>query len=122
MLVPPVAGRERDASQQAESYLYFLRGQQASLRDDPEGGIPRVGDPAGGGGAAAVFGDEERGGFYDGEARGDLVMRLKGDFDSATPTASSVGAMEFAKLGEITGREDFRAVARKAHGGSGWRC
>jgi uncharacterized protein YyaL (SSP411 family) len=64
--------------------------------------------------AAKRFGDAQRGGFFDGEARKDLVLRLKGDFDSAMPTSGSVGAMEFAKLGEITGRADLRETGRKA--------
>ena len=107
----------RDSSQQAESYLYFLRGTrrlyETTLKEEylelavelAEGTVKR-------------FYDEKGGGFYDGEDRKDLVLRLKGDFDSATPTASSVGAVEFAKLGEMTGRQDFRKVADHTMNGS----
>lgn len=38
---------------------------------------------------------------------------MKDDYDGATPTASSVGAMRFLVLAEITGRKDFRDVAGK---------
>ena len=41
-------------------------------------------------------------------------MRLKDDFDGATPTASSQGALQFLKLAEMTGREEFRKIAEKS--------
>ena len=102
-----------DGSQQSESYLYFLRGSrvlyEATL--DPvylslaiELAVK----------ARTLFYDEENGGFFDGEKRGDLVFRLKDDYDSATPTPSSVARLEYAVLAELTGREDFREVADKS--------
>ena len=67
-------------------------------------------------GAVALFYDEKNGCFFQGEERADLVLRLKGQFDSAIPTESSVGAREFSILSEITGREDLQKVAEKTLG------
>ena len=102
-----------DRSQQSESYLYFLRGSrllyEATLDPSYLGlAIELAGK------ARALFYDEQNGGFFDGEKRGDLVFRLKDDYDSATPTPSSVARLEYAVLAEITGREDFREVAEKS--------
>jgi uncharacterized protein YyaL (SSP411 family) len=58
-------------------------------------------------GARERFFDEKEGGFFDGEKRPDLVMRLKDDYDSAVPTASSLGAQELVLYAEMTGREDL---------------
>ncbi|NIP92628.1 MAG: hypothetical protein GWO24_03840, partial [Akkermansiaceae bacterium] len=102
-----------DRSQQAESYLYLLRGSRVLYEATLEPGYlafaVELAEKA-----REVFYDEENGGFFDGEKREDLVMRLKDDFDSATPTSSSVGRLEFTILAEITGRKDFREVAEKS--------
>lgn len=102
----------RDSSQQAESYLYFLRGSRVlyemTLKTAYLDLALKLAE-----GARQRFYDAERGGFFDGEKRPDLVMRLKDDFDSALPTPGSVGAFEFLVLGELTGRDDLRAVGRK---------
>ena len=59
-------------------------------------------------GARARFFDKEKGGFFDGEKRDDLVLRLKDDYDSAMPTASSLGVQELVWYAEMTGREDLK--------------
>ena len=56
----------------------------------------------------ARFFDKEKGGFFDGEERDDLVLRLKDDYDSAMPTASSLGVQELVWYAEITDREDLK--------------
>jgi uncharacterized protein YyaL (SSP411 family) len=103
---------ERDSSQQAESYLYFLRGTRVlyEMTLDPAylTLALRLAE-----GAKERFYDAKNGGFYDGEVRKDLVMRLKDDFDSAMPTSGSVGAYEFLVLGEMTGQDELREVGRK---------
>jgi len=103
---------ERDDSQQAESYLYFLRGSRVLYEMTLKPGYlemaVRLAE-----GARVRFYDEKHAGFFDGENREDLVMRLKDDFDSALPTPGSVGTVEFLVLGEMTGREEFRDVGRK---------
>ena len=102
-----------DASQQSESYLYLLRASrvlyEATL--DPKYLVFAI-DLADK--AIALFYDEANGGFFDGEKRGDLVFRLKDSFDSAMPTPSSVGRLEYAVLAEITGKQKYREVAEKS--------
>lgn len=103
---------QRDSSQQASSYLQMIAGSLGLYETTLEPGYLdfaiRLAE-----GARALFYDEVRGGFFVGTDRPDLVLRLKDDFDGATPTASSVGAMQFLKLAEITGRGDFREVVEK---------
>jgi uncharacterized protein YyaL (SSP411 family) len=107
---------ERDSSQQAESYLYMIRGSRLLYETTLEGGYLELA-VALADGARERFFDEKNGGFFDGEAREDVFLRWKDDFDSALPTVSSVGAMEFSVLAEMTGREDLREVATKTLGG-----
>jgi uncharacterized protein YyaL (SSP411 family) len=63
--------------------------------------------------AKVLFYDDKNGGFFQGETRVDLVLRLKGQFDGALPTESSVAAREYAVLAAMTGRGDFREIAEK---------
>ena len=101
---------ERDETVQAESYLLFLAGTrklyEASLEKDDLVLAVKLAE-----GAKQLFYDEKNGGFFQGEKRDDLVLRLKGQFDSAIPTESSVAAREYTILSEITGRADFKKVA-----------
>ncbi|YCM44488.1 thioredoxin domain-containing protein [Verrucomicrobiaceae bacterium 227] len=103
---------ERDQSLQAESYLLFLSGTrklyEATLDEDYLSFAIELAE-----GALKNFYDEKNGGFFQGEKRPDLVLRLKGQFDGAIPTESSVAVREFAILAEMTGREEFRAIAGK---------
>ena len=102
---------ERDSSQQAESYLSFLRASRNlyEVTLDPEYlefavALAEV--------TRDLLYDPKGGGFYDSPGGDDVVLRLKDDFDSAQPTPTSLGAMEFTVLAEITGREDLREVAQ----------
>ncbi len=101
---------ERDETVQAESYLLFLAGTrklyEATLEKEHLKLAVKLAE-----GARKLFYDEKNGGFFQGEKRADLVLRLKGQFDSAIPTESSVAAREFAILSEITGRADFKKVS-----------
>jgi len=66
-----------------------------------------------------IFHDAKNGGFFGSAEADDVIVRLKGGYDGAMPTASSIAAMEFLKLAEITGRKDFMQVAEgtfRAHG------
>jgi len=110
----------RDSSHQASSYLQMIAGSlglyEATLNPEYLEFAIQLAE-----GARQLFYDEKNGGFYLGTQRADLVLRLKDDYDGATPTASSVGAMEFWKLAKITGRKDFRELADKtlgAHSGT----
>ena len=102
-----------DGSQQSESYLYFLRGSrvlyEATLNPSYLSLAVTLADRA-----IALFYDKLNGGFFDGEDRDDLVFRLKDDYDSATPTPSSVARFEYGVLSEITGEGSYREVAEKS--------
>ena len=107
-----------DASVQAESYLLMLQASRRSyeMTLDPEL-LEFAVDLAEA--SIALFHDPENGGFYGSAVADDVIVRLKGDYDGAIPTASSIAVMEFLKLSEITGRKDFMDIAEgafKAHG------
>lgn len=103
---------ERDQSLQAESYLMFLAGTrklyEATLDPAHLELAIRLAE-----GAGEIFYDKENGGFFQGEKRPDLVLRLKGQFDGALPTESSLAVKEFVILAEMTGREEFREISKK---------
>jgi uncharacterized protein YyaL (SSP411 family) len=103
---------ERDESVQAESYLMLLAGTrklyEAEVKAEDLAFCVQLAE-----GALKLFYDEKNGGFYQGEKRPDLVLRLKGQFDGAIPTESSVAVREFAVLAKMTDREDFKKVAEK---------
>jgi len=100
---------ERDKSHQASSYLQMIAGSlglyETTLKPEYLEFAIQLSE-----GARKLFYDEGHGGFFLGTKRPDLVLRLKDDYDGAVPTASSVGAMVFWKLAEITGRTDFKEV------------
>jgi len=59
--------------------------------------------------AMALFEDGENGGFYStAGSGGELVLRLKDDYDGAEPSGNSVMALALLRLARMTGREDFR--------------
>ena len=103
---------ERDQSQQASSYLQMMAGSlglyQTTLDPAYLDFSIQLAE-----GARSLFYDEKHGGFFLGTKRPDLVLRLKDDFDGAVATASSVAAMQYHILAEITGRKDFREVVDK---------
>ncbi len=58
------------------------------------------------------FGDADAGGFWQTDgAGGDLILRLKEDYDGAEPSGNSVAALALLKLAAITGRDDLRLLA-----------
>ncbi|MDA7882562.1 thioredoxin domain-containing protein, partial [Akkermansiaceae bacterium] len=80
---------ERDETLQAESYLCLLRGTrqlyEATLDEEDLKFAVQLAEES-----RKHFYDEKNGGFFQGEKRDDLVLRLKGQHDSAMPTESSV--------------------------------
>ena len=101
---------DRDDSAQAQSYLLFLAGTrklyEASLqKKDLELAIGLAES------AVELFYDKKNGGFYQGEKRDDLVLRLKGQFDGAIPVGSSIAAREFGILAQVTGRDDLAKIS-----------
>jgi uncharacterized protein YyaL (SSP411 family) len=57
----------------------------------------------------AKFYDSANGGFWQSPANmGDLILRVKDDYDGAEPSGNSVATLALLKLAAITGRDDFR--------------
>jgi uncharacterized protein len=57
----------------------------------------------------AKFYDAANGGFWQTlSGTGDLILRVKDDYDGAEPSGNSVATLALLKLAAITGREDFR--------------
>jgi uncharacterized protein YyaL (SSP411 family) len=65
--------------------------------------------------AIELFEDRERGAFFSAgfSAAGDLVLRLKDDYDGAEPSGNSAMAMALLRLARMTDRGDFRASAER---------
>jgi uncharacterized protein YyaL (SSP411 family) len=62
----------------------------------------------------ARFYDKDQGGFWQsGAGSGDLILRVKEDYDGAEPSGNSVATLALLKLAAITEREDFRDAAEK---------
>jgi uncharacterized protein YyaL (SSP411 family) len=60
----------------------------------------------------ATFYDHANGGFWQSPAgAGDLILRIKDDYDGAEPSGNSVATLALLKLAAITDREDFRQPA-----------
>jgi uncharacterized protein YyaL (SSP411 family) len=60
----------------------------------------------------AKFHDATNGGFWQSPAEsGDLILRVKDDYDGAEPSGNSVATLALLKLAAITGREDFKHPA-----------
>ena len=60
----------------------------------------------------AKFYDSRGGGFWQGPAdAGDLIWRVKDDYDGAEPSGNSAATLALLRLAAITGRREFRAAA-----------
>jgi uncharacterized protein YyaL (SSP411 family) len=67
------------------------------------------------GGMDAGFWDEARGGYFNSPAgAGDVVVRLKEDYDGAEPAATSVAALNLFRLSSLTGDLETRDRGRRA--------
>jgi uncharacterized protein YyaL (SSP411 family) len=64
-------------------------------------------------GMIGKFYDHENGGFWQSSA-GDLILRVKEDYDGAEPSGNSVAIMALLKLGKITDRKEFTETAEKS--------
>jgi uncharacterized protein len=63
----------------------------------------------------AKFYDPGDGGFWQSASgAGDLILRVKEDYDGAEPSGNSVAVLALLKLGAITERKDFREAAEKS--------
>jgi uncharacterized protein len=59
------------------------------------------------------FEDPEQGGFYQSASVGDLILRLKEDYDGAEPSGNSVATLALLRLAAITGRAEFREAGER---------
>jgi hypothetical protein len=102
---------ERDAVQLLTAYAFLLDGvihlYEATLQ-------PRHLDFAGELAAAllARFYDPAKGGFWQSPAgAGDLILRVKEEYDGAEPAGNSVAVLALLRLAALTGREELRQAA-----------
>jgi uncharacterized protein YyaL (SSP411 family) len=65
----------------------------------------------------ALFWDEDEGGYFATEAKGEIVLRLKDDYDGAEPAASSRALANLVRLSVLKGERDgdspYRGRARR---------
>ncbi len=62
----------------------------------------------------AKFYDRQQGGFYDSASEtGDLILRVKEDYDGAEPSGNATAVLALLRLGAITDRKDFKDAAEK---------
>ena len=102
---------ERDSVQLLEAYAFQLSGvidlYEATLEPEHLDFAIALAEAM-----IAKFYDAENGGFWQGAGNaGDLILRLKDDYDGAEPSGNSVATLALLKLAAITGREDFREPA-----------
>jgi uncharacterized protein YyaL (SSP411 family) len=63
------------------------------------------------------FADAERGGWFATSGRDpSVLLRLKEDYDGAEPSGNSLAALACLRLGELCGREEWRALAERCVG------
>ena len=61
------------------------------------------------------FADPQNGGFFStAAAQGDLVLRLKDDYDGAEPSGNSVMTIALLRIARMNGNEHFREAAEKS--------
>jgi len=105
---------ERDQVQLLEAYAFLLSGVLDLYQSTLEPGHLEF--------AIALaesmlqkFYDAEDGGFWQSPAgSGDLILRVKEDYDGAEPSGNSVAILSLLKLGSITDRKDFREAGEKS--------
>ncbi len=62
-----------------------------------------------------LFVDKQNGGFYSSsEVAGDLIMRMKEDYDGAEPSGNSVATDVLLRLAHLTGDDEFREEATRS--------
>jgi uncharacterized protein YyaL (SSP411 family) len=102
---------ERDQVQLLEAYAFLLGGvivlYEATLKPGHLDFAVALAEAM-----IAKFYDPENGGFWQsaGDA-GDLILRMKDDYDGAEPSGNSVATLALLKLAAITGRPDLKKPA-----------
>jgi len=107
---------ERDSVQLVEAYAFLLSGTlelyQATLDEKHLEFSLSLADAL-----LAKFYDREDGGFWQSAAgAGDLILRIKEDYDGAEPSGNSVAIYSLLKLAAIADRKDFKDAAEKSLG------
>jgi uncharacterized protein YyaL (SSP411 family) len=105
---------QRDTAQLHETYAYLLAGvlelYQATLEPKHLEFAIALAEAM-----LERFFDKEDGGFWQSAAgAGDLILRVKEDYDGAEPSGNSVAVLALLKLGAITERKDFQQAAEKS--------
>lgn len=101
----------RDTVQLLEGYAFLLNGvicfYEATLAPAPLDFTIQLAETM-----IAKFFDPAHGGFWQSTAdAGDLILRVKDDYDGAEPSGNAVATLALLRLAAITGREDFRRPA-----------
>ncbi len=102
---------ERDSVQLVEAYAFLLSGALDSYECTLD---PRPLDLAADLARALLdqFHDAAQGGFWQSDrVGGDLILRLKEDYDGALPSGNSVAALSLLRLGAITGQPALKEAA-----------
>lgn len=105
---------ERDSVQLLEAYAFLLSGvielYQVTLEERHLHFAIDLAETM-----LAKFYDKDAGGFWQSAASaGDLILRVKEDYDGAEPSGNSVAILALLKLGAITDRKDFSEAAEKS--------
>jgi uncharacterized protein YyaL (SSP411 family) len=102
---------ERDDVQLLEGYAFLLDGVIHLYEATLEAGYLEFASALADA-MLAKFHDPANGGFWQSPREaGDLILRVKDDYDGAEPSGNSVATLALFKLAAITGREDFRIAA-----------
>ncbi len=59
------------------------------------------------------FWDEKNHAFFNSAQDASLIVRMKGDYDGAEPSANSIAAMNLIRLAELTENEEYRNKAKQ---------
>ena len=104
---------ERDQAQLQETYAFLLAGvlelYQVTLEPKHLDFALALAE-----GMLEKFYDRAEGGFWQSAAgAGDLILRVKEDYDGAEPSGNSVAALALLKLAAVTERKEFKDAAEK---------
>jgi len=103
---------ERDTVQLLEAYAYLLGGvielYEATLKPEHLEFAIALADAM-----IAKFGDTKDGGFFQAPVSGDLIMRVKEDYDGAEPSGNSTATLALLRLAAITDNKAYREQAEK---------
>ena len=104
---------ERDQVQLLEGYAFLLEGVIQTYETTLEPAQLRFAIRL----AEAIIGkffDPDNGGFWQSPGEvGDLILRIKDDYDGAEPSGNSVASLALLKLAAITGRPEFKSAAER---------